>query len=90
MSDFRAPNSYPTPWPHRGPTLASDPNANLGEPKPLCAECPAGWWYKVGNRLECFCTQFRSVMFGPRNPAVTACDAREEAIRELPGSSRPT
>ena len=88
MSDNRLP-IFPTPWPHRGPTLRSEPTADIGTPPPLCAECPSAQWYKVANRFECYCTQFHGVMFGLRNPAVTACDAREEVIRGLPKPSTP-
>lgn len=66
------------PW--TGPTLRS--SKSLPQPLPLCADCPAAWWYQAAGNLECFCTKFRSVMFDHRANAVTACDARAEAIDE--------
>lgn len=88
VPDDRVP-IFPTPWPHRGPTLRSEPKDILGETPPLCAECPSAWWYKIDGRFECYCTTFHGVMFGRTNPAVTACDAREEAIKSLPPGSTP-
>jgi len=66
------------PW--SGPTLRS--TKPLPDPLPLCADCPAAWWYQAAGNLECFCTKFRSVMFDRRANVVTACDARIEAIDE--------
>jgi len=63
-----------------GPTLQSA--SVLPTPLPLCADCPAAWWYKSADQYECFCTKFRSVTFDKRNGPVTACDAQIEAIKE--------
>lgn len=56
-------------------------------PRPICTACPAAQWYELQGStgeqaLECFCTKFRAVMYSERSRAVTACDAREDAIRE--------
>lgn len=65
---------------------------------PDCAICPSAQWYVLEvppdktptnapaaepeQHLECFCTAFRAVMFKPGMRAVTACDARIDAIAE--------
>lgn len=69
---------------YTGPTLRADPAADLGATIPICVDCPAAWWHKRDGKYECFCTQFRSIMFGRREPAVTACDARADAIEDEP------
>lgn len=77
---------------HLGPSLQkewdSEERGLLGEMKqvPVCAVCPAGQWYKTvgtgGDALECFCTQFRGVMYNG-GKIVTECDARDDAIARL-------
>lgn len=49
---------------------------------PVCAVCPAARWYKLDDdKLECFCTEYRGVMYDDRRKvAVTACDARADAL----------
>lgn len=84
METASSTEKLPTPWPHKGPTLRSVPNTDLPENLPLCAECPAAWWYRTDSVFECFCSKFRSVVFDKRNGPVTMCDAREEAIKEAP------
>lgn len=51
---------------------------------PVCIVCPAARWYKVEGKegagaLECFCTQFRSLMFEPPRRVVTVCDGYTDA-----------
>lgn len=51
---------------------------------PACAACPAARWYRLENQnglatLECFCTEFRGVMFDGRR-VITHCDGREDAL----------
>lgn len=59
-------------------------------PMPLCVVCPSAQWYRIEDekgekRVEAFCTEFRGVMYDHRRRAVTACDARTDAIeREEP------
>ena len=55
------------------------------EPLPLCVVCPSAQWYGIedengAKRLEAFCTEFRGTMYDHRQRAVTACDARTDAI----------
>lgn len=70
----------PTDWPYVGPMIANG-HITVPEPKPLCVNCPAAWWYQAGNQATCFCTQFRGNAYSAIHPAVTACDAREDAIK---------
>lgn len=54
-------------------------------PLPLCVVCPAAQWYRIedekgAKRLEAYCTEFRGTMYDHRQRAVTACDARDDAI----------
>ena len=54
-------------------------------PMPLCVVCPSAQWYRIEDdkgeaHLECFCTEFRGVMYDLRKRAVTACDGRTDAI----------
>ena len=51
---------------------------------PVCIVCPAARWYKIEDKsgvgaLECFCTQFRSLMFEPPRRVVTDCDGYTDA-----------
>jgi hypothetical protein len=70
-----------------GPTLRDHASRKLLEamsPLPLCTVCPGGQWYQVQDRqgaakLECFCTQFRGVMYDGSN-RVMSCDARHDLI----------
>ena len=57
----------------------------LGKPMPLCVVCPSAQWYRIEDdkgeaHLECFCTEFRGVMFDRRKRGVTACDGRTDAV----------
>ena len=57
----------------------------LMKPMPLCVVCPSAQWYRIEDdkskaHLECFCTEFRGVMFDVRRRGVTACDGRTDAI----------
>ena len=76
-----------------GPVVnAGRPLLEPMQPMPLCVVCPSARWYHVENdkgekRLEAFCTEFRGVMYDQHRRAVTACDARTDAIArgETPG-----
>lgn len=70
-----------------GPTLRAA--TTLPTPLPLCADCPAAWWYQAADQYECFCTKFRSTIFDKGRPPVTACDARAEAITEADARTPP-
>lgn len=62
-------------------------------PLPVCVACPMAQWYKLESSppkqgaeqkpptLECFCTAFRGVMYAEGRRAVTACDARVDALK---------
>lgn len=63
---------------------------------PVCVACPMAQWYKLEAAppskpdekhrpptLECFCTAYRCVMYNGAR-AVTACDARKDALQALP------
>lgn len=46
---------------------------------PVCIVCPSAQWYRIEDdkgqgKLECFCTQFRGLMFEPPRRVVTVCD----------------
>lgn len=84
MTEVDKRKAVPTPWPHCGPTLKSTLLSDLSDPPPICAQCPAAWWYETNDRFECFCTKFRATVFDKSNGPVTMCDAREEAIKEAP------
>jgi hypothetical protein len=68
-----------------GPTVDGARNLlEVMKPLPVCAACSAARWYKVENKngkteLECFCTEYRGVMYNGLR-SVTACDAREDVI----------
>lgn len=56
---------------------------------PVCIVCPAAQWYKTENHekveeLECFCTQFRGLMFQPPRRVVTDCDGYIDAAAGKP------
>ncbi|MDX5983689.1 hypothetical protein [Sphingomonas echinoides] len=79
----------------QGPTLLGAPIL-LGAMKriPVCAVCPSARWYRIADkagaeRLECFCTEFRGVMYGVKEEAVMSCDARTDALdrRQPDGAS---
>jgi hypothetical protein len=67
---------------------------------PICVACPMAQWYRLEKvppkpdapaptaTLECFCTAFRGVMYDGRR-AVTACDARRDALDERDGKAIP-
>ena len=69
-----------------GPVIeASRPLLEQMQPMPLCVVCPSAQWYRITDdkleaHLECFCTEFRGVMFDRRKRGVTACDGRSDAI----------
>ena len=69
-----------------GPTLReSMALVEKMERVPLCAVCPAAQWYTMETEaavasLECFCTEFRGVMYGPTRQVVTVCDGRADAV----------
>ncbi len=55
------------------------------KPLPLCVVCPSAQWYRIEDdkgeaHLECFCIEFRGVMYDRRKRGVTACDGRTDAI----------
>lgn len=76
---------------YMGATLKGEVAAGLLEALtyvPVCAACPAARWYKVtekagAGRVECFCVEFRGTMYSVKQEAVTACDARADAIDRL-------
>ena len=78
-----------------GPTLiAAQALLDAMKRVPVCAVCPAARWYRIvdktgAERLECFCTEFRGVMYGIKAEAVTSCDARADAL-ERPRASTDT
>ena len=52
---------------------------------PVCIVCPAARWYRTEDdkgtgALECFCTQFRSLMFEPPRRVVTVCDGYTDEV----------
>ena len=53
-------------------------------PQTLCTYCPLSRWYKRST-WECFCTEYKSLMYdgtSKKVEPVVACDARElELIR---------
>jgi hypothetical protein len=77
---------------HLGPTLSkewgSEDRGLIGKiaKVPLCAICPAAQWYRSERastaELECFCTQFRGVMYNGVK-TITDCDARDDFIKGL-------
>jgi len=74
-----------------GPTLRENYDLLKGwDSVPVCAACPMAQWYKLESdqgvaTFECFCTAFRGVMYGAGRRAVTACDARADALKKNDG-----
>lgn len=59
-----------------GPTLLATLTDPFDGATPACATCPVGQWYRGDEKLRCFCTAFRTEMYGPLLPKVTQCDAK--------------
>ena len=83
---------------HIGSTLRENYDLLKGLDRvPVCTACPMAQWYKLESAppkpgaeqklptLECFCTAFRGVMYGAGRQAVTACDARADALKKDDG-----
>lgn len=54
-------------------------------PMPTCVVCPWAQWYRVEDdkldaHLEAHCTAFHGIVYDRKKRAVTACDARTDAV----------